>query len=112
MTPDRGFAPANPHEGTRFGESVENCTQCHVFRRTEQSLTNSDFEGLRTGSFRGDRLYPGAPPIIPHSTLMRENCLACHSGPAARPEIICSHPDRRNCVQCHVRQRTDAGPLP
>ena len=105
-TPDLGIAPANPHHGTRFVNAVENCRQCHVFRVTDATLVGSNFQGLQAASWRGDRLYRGAPPVIPHSTLMRENCAACHTGPAARTEIICSHPERRNCVQCHVPRTT------
>jgi cytochrome c-type protein NapB len=33
---------------------------------------------------------------------MRENCAACHTGPAAREEIRTSHPERTRCRQCHV----------
>jgi cytochrome c-type protein NapB len=33
---------------------------------------------------------------------MRENCAACHAGPAAREEIRTSHPERTRCRQCHV----------
>ena len=34
--------------------------------------------------------------------LLRENCQACHTGPAAREEIRTTHPERENCAQCHV----------
>jgi hypothetical protein len=33
---------------------------------------------------------------------MRENCAACHTGPAAREEIRTTHPERIRCRQCHV----------
>ena len=36
---------------------------------------------------QGKRLNALAPPPIPHKPFMRENCVACHSGPAAREEI-------------------------
>lgn len=43
-----------------------------------------------------------SPPPIPHDLQFRENCLACHSGPAAVAEIRTAHPDRADCRQCHV----------
>ena len=35
---------------------------------------------------------------------MRENCLACHTGPAVRQEIATTHPERSRCRQCHVEE--------
>lgn len=43
-----------------------------------------------------------APPLIPHDLLFRENCLACHGGPAAVAEWRTPHPERINCRQCHL----------
>jgi cytochrome c-type protein NapB len=43
-----------------------------------------------------------SPPPIPHDLPFRENCLTCHSGPAAVAEIRTSHADRADCRQCHV----------
>ena len=45
-------------------------------------------------------------PSIPHPLEGRENCLACHTGPAAREEIRTSHPERERCQQCHVPSTT------
>jgi cytochrome c-type protein NapB len=45
---------------------------------------------------------PGGPPPIPHGLQMRENCLACHAGPAAVAEIRTPHPTLVNCRQCHA----------
>ena len=103
--PGIGFAPANPH---RVGGAMTNCRQCHLFQRGESAFVNSDFSGLPVSSKPGDRLFAGAPPTIPHRLAMRENCLACHDGPAARPEIRCTHPERVNCRQCHVSPATVA----
>lgn len=50
-----------------------------------------------------------SPPPIPHALEFRENCLACHSGPAAVAEIRTSHPAWASCRQCHVRLDPDAG---
>lgn len=107
--PSRGFAPANPHVGTTVEGRTTNCRQCHVFQSTTEAFAESSFAGLAQDLRRGRRMYLGAPPVIPHPVLMRENCNACHSGPAARPEIRCSHPQRTNCQQCHVaNQQTNA----
>jgi len=105
--PERGFAPANPHHETAGLGDTANCRQCHVFRRTDELFAETDFSGLPQKFTGGDRLYPGAPPVIPHRVFMRENCNACHSGPAARPEIRCTHPQRNNCRQCHVQDKAD-----
>ena len=44
---------------------------------------------------------------MPHSLQNRENCLACHAGPAAPIEIKVSHPERSNCRQCHALNNKD-----
>lgn len=49
------------------------------------------------------------PPPIPHELQLRENCLACHGGPAAVAAIRTSHPGRINCRQCHVAPAPGAG---
>jgi cytochrome c-type protein NapB len=73
-------------------------------------FVETTFKGYAPSSVHGDRLYPGAPPVVPHWAFMRENCLACHAGPAARPEIRCTHADRTNCRQCHVQTIEDHWP--
>ncbi len=106
--PQRGFAPANPHVHTAGLSEVANCRQCHMFQQTDDLFAQSEFIGLAQTFAGGDRLYPTAPPVIPHRVFMRENCLACHDGPVARPEIRCSHPQRANCRQCHVAHDSKA----
>lgn len=83
-----------------------NCTQCHVEAARSQSalpgLTawENDFLGMyRAGA--GSRAWPGAPPTIPHTTWMRQDCTSCH-GLVARPGIRTTHPWLTNCTQCHV----------
>ena len=102
-----GFAPPTPH-----GESIEGnlsrCQQCHVFAVTDGLVRESSFAGLAQDLRHGERQHPLAPPVIPHQVLMRENCAACHSGPAAREEIRCTHPERARCQQCHVESRTSS----
>ncbi|KPJ88793.1 MAG: hypothetical protein AMS18_13120, partial [Gemmatimonas sp. SG8_17] len=74
----------------------------HVFHTTDDVFVPSDFVGLEQDLRVGGRLNPISPPTIPHRLLMRENCIACHSGPAAREEIRTAHPERVRCTQCHV----------
>jgi cytochrome c-type protein NapB len=104
--PGVGFAPPMPHEETAGMSGLSRCVQCHVFRMTEDEFRGNRFEGLQQDLRKGKRLHDGAPPVMPHSMAMRENCSACHDGPAAREEIRTPHPERERCVQCHVPQRT------
>lgn len=86
------------------------CTQCHV--STRGSFTAADaalFSApLTENSFQGreappnvPRAWPGAPPVIPHRTLMRSDCMSCH-GPNGLFALRTPHPERQNCTQCHV----------
>lgn len=103
-----GFAPPSPHEQTPGLSDVANCRQCHVASSDAEPFAGNSFAGLRQDLRQGERLNPLAPPVIPHAVLLRDNCLACHSGPAAREEIRTSHPQRANCNQCHVEQTVTA----
>lgn len=83
-----------------------NCTQCHVEgNRTDLTvnsppLTENQFQGVgRAGP--GTRAWPGAPPTIPHTTWMRQDCTSCH-GLVARSGIRTTHPWLTNCTQCHA----------
>lgn len=84
----------------------ENCTQCHAppppeaLRGPDSAPAANTFVGV-AAPFEGERAWPGAPPTIPHSTWMRDNCLACH-GPAGWPGMETSHPWRAACLQCHA----------
>ena len=104
-----GYAPASPHDDTERVGTTLRCRQCHVFVNSEELFVGSGFQGLQQDLRPGGRLYPGAPPTIPHRTLMRENCAACHTGPGARAEIVTSHPERTRCRQCHVAVTTREG---
>lgn len=99
---DEGLAPPFPHQRTLGMSAVSRCQQCHVFSNTDAVFAANSFSGLRQDLRSGARLNPLAPPTIPHRTLMRENCTACHAGPAAREEIRNDHPERTRCRQCHV----------
>ncbi len=104
IVPPLGIAPASPHDSR--SASFSNCKQCHVFSLTDRLFVETDFQGVPQ-QYRPAGLVHH-PPVIPHATAMRAQCAACHTGPAARPEIVCSHPHRTNCVQCHVAKTTDS----
>ncbi|MFM2090635.1 MAG: hypothetical protein RLZZ127_1124 [Planctomycetota bacterium] len=83
-----------------------NCTQCHAPVAvgtpgiTDELVVPNGFVGAPSAG-RGPRAYPGAPPQIPHSTHMRENCMSCH-GLLGSAGLRTPHPDRVNCQQCHA----------
>lgn len=86
-------------------EPYQSCAQCHVVGDSPRPLAQykdlpgNDFVGLAsTGN--GGRAWPGAPPTMPHPTLMRTDCASCH-GPKGPHGLRTSHPDRQNCQQCH-----------
>jgi cytochrome c-type protein NapB len=101
--PGVGLAPPNPHRKTPGLSDAARCQQCHVFQATREVLVANQFRPRLQDLRRGERLYAGAPPVVPHGLFLREDCVACHAGPAGRPEIRCSHPERVNCLQCHAR---------
>lgn len=86
------------------------CTQCHVstrgsFTAAEAALfnaplTENSFQG-REAPPNGPRAWPGAPPVIPHRTLMRSDCMSCH-GANGLYALRTPHPDRQSCTQCHA----------
>ena len=83
---------------------LTNCTQCHAQAGTvgmgpEFPVANT-FVGLESPS-AGTRAWPGAPPTMPHSTRMREDCTSCH-GITGRAGMRSTHPWRVNCLQCHA----------
>ncbi len=100
--PPLGFAPANPHTKTPGMSEESRCRQCHAFRFTNEEFVGSEFESLTLTRTHGSKAHATAPPTIPHALNMRNDCNACHSGPSARPEIVCKHPERARCTQCHV----------
>ncbi|HIK60448.1 MAG TPA: hypothetical protein EYF98_07130 [Planctomycetes bacterium] len=91
-------ASAIPHE------PYASCTQCHVEQQdllpTEEWWLRNEFAGL-TEPREGTRAFPGAPPTIPHDTLMRSNCIGCH-GLHGRDGMRVTHPERASCLQCHA----------
>lgn len=102
-------------QGLKIGDRVatkvshphfSNCTQCHVEEnRSEPTLvqhflSENSFEGSKRAG-PGTRAWPGAPPTIPHTTWMRQDCTSCH-GLVARAGIRTTHPWLTNCTQCHA----------
>lgn len=83
-----------------------NCTQCHapVAAGAPGAVAGfevgNDFSGAPSAG-RGQRAYAGAPPTIPHTTHMREDCASCH-GTLGLAGLRTSHPWRANCTQCHA----------
>jgi len=106
-TPPLGIAPANPHGADGRGFAAADCQQCHVFSNTKAEFVATSFPQRWHRAEHGDRQHLAAPPVIPHAIQLRENCLGCHAGPAARPEIRCSHPERVMCRQCHGTNRAE-----
>ncbi len=91
----KAYAPVTPHP------ELLNCKQCHVPQKTTINFKPSNWEKIAANDIH-QAAMPGAPPVIPHTLEMRNNCLSCHAGPAAPREIRVTHPERVNCRQCHV----------
>ncbi len=83
---------------------LANCTQCHVENSPQHlapiEFRENSFVGLPAPN-GGPRAFPGAPPQIPHSVWMRNDCLSCH-GPNGNFGIRTTHPWRQSCQQCHA----------
>ena len=103
---DLGFAPPTPHGLTAGIGDRARCEQCHVYRVTDDLFAQNEFVAAPQ-VWEGEALYEGGPPVIPHAVFMRENCVACHDGLAAREEIRAPHPERDRCEQCHVPSFAD-----
>lgn len=89
------FAPVTPHP-----ENVL-CYQCHTQKVTEEPFVATTWQSISTPRL-GRSFLGGSPPPVPHSLQLRENCIACHTGPGAVAEIRIEHSSRGNCRQCHV----------
>lgn len=90
-------APALPHA------PYASCTQCHAPAHPLEAPSGAPgnaFVGLRPEAAR-ERAWPGAPPVIPHGTWLREDCLSCH-GPSGPSGLQATHPWRQSCTQCHA----------
>ncbi|MFO0570407.1 MAG: nitrate reductase cytochrome c-type subunit [Polyangiaceae bacterium] len=103
---ERGAKVAGKRAPRMSHARYDNCTQCHVPSRAPAPLPPADppvenaFVGAPSPG-AGVRAWPGAPPTIPHSTLMRSECASCH-GTGGLNGIRSTHPYRESCTQCHV----------
>lgn len=91
----KAYAPVVPHP------ELISCLQCHVGATTANVFRSSNWQTPRPPAINQEAMT-GSPPPIPHGLQMRENCLACHAGPAAVAELRFTHPERVNCRQCHA----------
>lgn len=96
FSPEHGkFAPVTPHP------DKEACYQCHVPVRTEELFKETNWTSIAPPAL-GRSALGGSPPPVPHSLQLREDCIACHTGPGSVEEIRVEHSARGNCRQCHV----------
>ncbi|MFT5729923.1 MAG: cytochrome c-type protein NapB [Desulforhopalus sp.] len=89
------FVPVTPHPENTL------CYQCHVQVQTEELFVNTDWQSILPPRL-GQSFLSNSPPPVPHSLQLRENCIACHTGPAAVEEIRVNHAARGDCRQCHA----------
>jgi len=89
------YAPVTPHP------ELISCKQCHVENNSSATFKGTEWLKIAPPAIHQKALV-SSPPVIPHGLQLRENCLACHAGPAAPQEIRVTHPLRVNCRQCHV----------
>ncbi|PKH51554.1 cytochrome C [Tenacibaculum sp. Bg11-29] len=92
----KAYTPVTPHP------ELVNCRQCHVTQKSKTLFKAGNFAKVHAPKVGNNNALITSPPVIPHQTQLRENCLACHAGPSAPKEIRVSHPERVNCRQCHV----------
>lgn len=102
---DRGAVVAGNRAPAMSHERHDNCTQCHappsgLRAPPPPPLASNTFVGLAPAS-SGARAWPGAPPVIPHTTTMRSVCTSCH-GVAGALGMRSTHPWRASCTQCHA----------
>ncbi|MGB6972469.1 MAG: hypothetical protein WBD61_09955 [Desulfobulbales bacterium] len=89
------YAPVTPHP------EKELCYQCHVPKFTDELFVETDWLSIPPPKL-GNSQMGGSPTPIPHSLQLRDDCIACHAGPAAVVEIRVDHAMRGNCRQCHM----------
>jgi cytochrome c-type protein NapB len=98
------YAPVTPHP------EKELCYQCHVPKLTDELFVESDWLSVPPPRL-GNSQLAGSPIPIPHSLQLRDDCIACHTGPGAVAEIRVEHASRGNCRQCHVEFLATEPPL-
>jgi len=89
------FVPVTPHPENLL------CTQCHAQVTTTDLFVETNWQSIAPPKL-GLSALGGSPPPVPHSLQLRENCIACHTGPGAVSEIKVTHAARGDCRQCHA----------
>ncbi len=89
------FAPVTPHPENTM------CVQCHAQVQTRELFVETDWVSIVPPKL-GLSFLSTSPPPIPHGLQLRENCIACHTGPGAVVEIRIDHASRGDCRQCHA----------
>jgi cytochrome c-type protein NapB len=89
------YAPVTPHPENTL------CYQCHAPIETEALFAETQWKSIQPPRL-GQSFLSSSPPPVPHSLQLRENCVACHTGPGAVVEIRVSHASRGDCRQCHA----------
>jgi cytochrome c-type protein NapB len=89
------FAPVTPHPENTL------CYQCHAQVKTDEKFVETDWVSVNPPRL-GQSFLSSSPPPVPHSLQLRENCIACHTGPGAVTEIRIEHAARGDCRQCHA----------
>jgi cytochrome c-type protein NapB len=96
FSPEFGkFVPVTPHPENLL------CYQCHAKVETTELFVATDWQSINPPRL-GQSSLSSSPPPVPHSLQLRENCIACHTGPAAVTEIRITHAARGDCRQCHA----------
>lgn len=89
------FVPVTPHPENTL------CYQCHAPVQTADLFVGTNWQSIQPPRL-GQSFLSSSPPPVPHSLQLRENCLACHTGPGAVEEIRVNHAGRGDCRQCHA----------
>lgn len=88
-------APLSPHP------EWTNCVQCHVPVDSDTVFRENEFIRWNHEKKEAVKSVQTSPPVIPHKSYQRQNCLSCHSNSPASVKPT-NHPERANCIQCHV----------
>lgn len=100
-----GISNITPHP------EFANCQQCHVGTQIlNKDLVVPGVENSFVGwvdPSKGFRAHEFAPPTVPHTLLLRENCNSCHAVNHPIEQMRGLHPRRANCRQCHVQQNPE-----
>jgi cytochrome c-type protein NapB len=89
------FVPVTPHPENQL------CTQCHAQVTTTKLFVETNWQSIAPPKL-GLSSLGSSPPPVPHSLQLRENCIACHTGPGTVSEIKVTHAARGDCRQCHA----------